>query len=72
VNAVWPVPPWLGPALVAAWLSLLAWLAKLMQQRWPDQPEWSRKLVHIGSGPVVLIAWFCGIEWPESSPFWRP
>lgn len=62
MNAVWPIPPWLGPALVAAWLSLLAWLAKLMQQRWPDQPEWSRKLVHIGSGPVVLIAWFCGIE----------
>jgi phytol kinase len=47
---------------VAVWLSLLAWLAKLVQQRWPEQPEWSRKLVHIGSGPVVLIAWFCGIE----------
>ena len=62
MSSAWPVPPWLGPALVAGWLSLLAWLAKLVQQRWPEQPEWSRKLVHIGSGPVVLIAWFCGIE----------
>jgi phytol kinase len=54
--------PWLGPALVAGWLSLLAMLALLVQARWPSQPEWSRKLVHIGSGPVVLIAWWCGID----------
>ncbi|MFN9623980.1 MAG: diacylglycerol/polyprenol kinase family protein [Cyanobacteriota bacterium] len=54
--------PWLGPALVAGWLSLLAALARLVQARWPAQPEWSRKLVHIGSGPVVLIAWWCGID----------
>ncbi len=54
--------PWLGPVLVAGWLSLLAVLARIVQSRWPDQPEWSRKLVHIGSGPVVLIAWWCGID----------
>jgi len=54
--------PWLGPVLVAGWLSLLALLARIVQSRWPDQPEWSRKLVHIGSGPVVLIAWWCGID----------
>ncbi len=53
---------WLGPVLVAGWLSLLAVLARIVQSRWPDQPEWSRKLVHIGSGPVVLIAWWCGID----------
>jgi len=55
-------PAWLGPALVAGWLTLLAVLAKVVQRHWPDQPEWSRKLVHIGSGPVVLIAWWCGID----------
>ncbi len=54
--------PWLGPALVAGWLSLLAVLSRLVQARWPSQPEWSRKLVHIGSGPVVLIAWWCGMD----------
>lgn len=58
----WQGSPWLGPGLVAGWLSLLALLAKGVQQRWPAQPEWSRKLVHIGSGPVVLIAWWCGID----------
>ena len=55
-------PAWLGPALVAGWLTLLAVLAKVVQRHWPAQPEWSRKLVHIGSGPVVLIAWWCGID----------
>lgn len=55
-------PVWLGPALVAGWLTLLAVLAKVVQRHWPAQPEWSRKLVHIGSGPVVLIAWWCGID----------
>jgi phytol kinase len=55
-------PAWLGPALVAGWLTLLAVLAKVVQRHWPAQPEWSRKLVHNGSGPVVLIAWWCGID----------
>ena len=47
---------------MAGWLTLLAVLAKVVQRHWPAQPEWSRKLVHIGSGPVVLIAWWCGID----------
>jgi phytol kinase len=46
---------------VAGWLTLLATLAKVVQARWPTQPEWSRKLVHIGAGPVVLLAWGCAI-----------
>jgi len=28
----------------------------------PDQREWSRKVVHIGTGPVVLLAWW--LQWP--------
>jgi phytol kinase len=47
--------------LVAGWLTLLATLAKAVQARWPAQPEWSRKVVHIGAGPVVLLAWACAI-----------
>jgi phytol kinase len=61
MSASWPGSPWLGPLLVAGWLALLATLAKVVQTRWPAQPEWSRKLVHIGAGPVVLLAWGCGI-----------
>jgi phytol kinase len=55
-------PPWLGPALVTGWLAVLAALASSLKRTRPDQPEWSRKLVHIGTGPVVLIAWACGID----------
>ena len=55
-------PPWLGPALVSSWLAVLAMLASVVKQRWPNQLEWSRKLVHIGTGPVVLIAWACAID----------
>ena len=46
-----------GVLVVAVWLALLSGAALLLRRRWPDQREWSRKLVHIGAGPVVLIAW---------------
>lgn len=54
--------PWLGPALVTGWLTVLAVLASLVKRKWPNQQESSRKLVHIGTGPVVLIAWACAID----------
>ena len=37
-------------------------LALLVRRRWPEQREWSRKVVHIGTGPVVLLAWWLGID----------
>lgn len=49
-------------AAVALWLGLVLLAAFWLRQRWPEQREWSRKLVHIGTGPVVLIAWSLGIE----------
>jgi phytol kinase len=49
-----------GVASVAAWLCLLAIAARQVRQRWNGQGEWSRKLVHIGTGAVVPIAWACG------------
>ena len=51
-----------GVLVVAVWLALLSGAALLLRRRWPDQREWSRKLVHIGAGPVVLIAWAFGVE----------
>jgi phytol kinase len=45
-----------------AWLALLSGAALLLRHRWPEQREWSRKLVHIGAGPVVLIAWAFGVD----------
>lgn len=52
----------LGVTAVAAWLALLAITAVAVRRRWDGQREWSRKLVHIGTGAVVLIAWGLGIH----------
>jgi phytol kinase len=51
-----------GGLAVGGWLTLLSLSALVVRHRWPEQREWSRKLVHIGSGPVVLIAWALGID----------
>ena len=61
------IPSWwlrqlCGGAAVATWLVLLGMLVVLVGRRWPDQGEWSRKLAHIGAGPLVLIAWGLGID----------
>lgn len=51
-----------GVAAVLAWLGLVAGVVQLVRARWPEQPEWSRKVAHIGAGPVVLIAWWLDID----------
>jgi phytol kinase len=51
-----------GVAAVACWLAVVVATALLVRRRWPEQREWSRKVVHIGTGPVVLIAWAMGIS----------
>ncbi len=60
-------PEWIrrqlvGIAAVVGWLILVCSLALLVRRHWPDQPEWSRKVVHIGTGPVLLIAWALAID----------
>ena len=49
-------------AVVVAWLAVVTAIALLVRRRWPDQREWSRKVVHIGTGPVVLLAWWLQID----------
>lgn len=39
------------------WLLAVVSLSLMVRRRWPDQPEWPRKIVHISTGPVVLVAW---------------
>lgn len=51
-----------GIAAVALWLALLAAAAIAVRRRWNGQREWSRKLVHIGTGGVVPLAWLGGID----------
>lgn len=52
----------LGIGAVLLWLTLVVLLALAVRRRWPEHREWSRKLVHIGCGPLVLIAWLFGIS----------
>lgn len=52
----------IGVAAVALWLALLAAAALAVRRRWNGQREWSRKLVHIGTGAVVPLAWLAGID----------
>ena len=48
--------------VVVLWLAVVVATALLVRHRWPDQREWSRKVVHIGTGPVVLLAWWLQID----------
>ena len=52
----------IGVAVVLLWLAIVVVTALAVRRRWPDQREWSRKVVHIGTGPVVLLAWALGIS----------
>jgi phytol kinase len=61
-GASWLARQGLGVALVLLWLAMVVGLALVVRRRWPQQPEWSRKLLHIGSGPVTLIAWAAAID----------
>ncbi|MFQ6539522.1 MULTISPECIES: phosphatidate cytidylyltransferase [Aphanothece] len=52
---------------VAGWLAVLSAAAVLVRRRWNGelaqaQREWSRKLVHIGTGLVIPMAWGLGID----------
>ena len=44
-------------------------LAVLARRRWPDQRELSRKIVHIGTGAVVPMAWLFAIPAVVAVPF---
>ncbi|MEH2061607.1 MAG: diacylglycerol/polyprenol kinase family protein [Nostoc sp.] len=51
---------WLQIALAAIWvlvILLIAWVVN----RFADKPEIVRKIVHIGTGNVILIAWWLDI-----------
>ena len=62
MNRDWWLVQALGVGAALLWLTLVAATALAVRQRWPQRREWSRKVAHIGSGPVVLIAWGLGID----------
>ncbi|WNC52004.1 MULTISPECIES: SEC59/DGK1/VTE5 family protein [unclassified Thermosynechococcus] len=51
---------WAG-ILVTSWLGLVLLTAELIHAWFPNAKEWSRKVVHIGAGQVILIAYALGV-----------
>ena len=47
----------MGVVAVLLWLAAIAIGAMQLRIRWPEQKEWSRKFVHIGAAPVLLLIW---------------
>ncbi|MFM1899563.1 MAG: hypothetical protein RLZZ216_139 [Cyanobacteriota bacterium] len=47
--------------MIAAWLACVLGMAVVARRLWPERRELSRKIVHIGTGPVVPLAWWLGI-----------
>jgi len=55
------IPLWCSSGLVVVWLGLVLATAEGLYRRRHLNPEFSRKIVHIGTGNVILIAWGLGI-----------
>ena len=49
---------WLQVSLVGAWLGIILILAEALNRFVKVDPEMSRKVVHIGTGNVILLAWW--------------
>ena len=54
----------LGPTVIGIWLVVILITAVDCRKRWPDQQELSRKIIHIGTGAVVPLAWWFAIPKP--------
>ncbi|WP_231884201.1 diacylglycerol/polyprenol kinase family protein [Synechococcus sp. MIT S9504] len=47
--------------IIGIWMLLVLSAAVICRKQWPDQQELSRKIVHIGTGPIVVLAWWLSI-----------
>ncbi|HIK27038.1 MAG TPA: phosphatidate cytidylyltransferase [Oscillatoriaceae cyanobacterium M7585_C2015_266] len=52
---------WFQIAVVATWVGSVLLLAELLNRFVSLEPEMTRKLVHIGTGQVILLAWWLQI-----------
>ena len=53
--------PWLQIALAGAWLGAISLLAAIVSRYTTADSEIKRKVVHIGTGNVILLAWLLHI-----------
>lgn len=47
--------------LLGIWLGIVIGSAELLKRFFPNDPEITRKVVHIGTGNVILLAWWLDI-----------
>ena len=47
--------------VIALWIIIILLIAFLCKRNFPKQEELSRKIIHIGTGPVILLAWLFNI-----------
>jgi len=47
--------------VIALWIIILLLIAYLSKRFFPKKEELSRKIIHIGTGPVILFAWLFDI-----------
>ena len=47
--------------VIALWIVIVLLIAFLSKRYFPKKEELSRKIVHIGTGPVILLAWLFDI-----------
>ncbi len=47
--------------VIALWIVLILLIAFLCKKYFPKKEELSRKIIHIGTGPVILFAWLFDI-----------
>ena len=47
--------------VIALWIITILVIAAVCKKNFPTQEELSRKVIHIGTGPVILIAWLFDI-----------
>ena len=52
---------WLQGTIVTFWLGIILLIAENLHHFFPTDAELSRKIVHIGTGNVVLLAWWWDI-----------
>lgn len=55
------LPLWLQISTAAAWVLLVILIAWLVSRFTNSEPEIIRKIVHIGTGNVILLAWWLNI-----------
>ena len=53
--------------VIALWITIVLLVSFLCKKYFPNQEELSRKIIHIGTGPVILLAWL--FEIPKNIAF---